>query len=177
MDFEKFRKETLKVKNKRQISITGSYGLLQAYPDYKKLIGKNSNYKISSQQFSQIINAIHGLFVQNLINGEDVKLPQNMGTLEVRKKISNVQIKEGKIKINYPVDWQATLKLWYEDEEARLNKTVVRVESKEVFRVFYNRTTAKYNNKSFYQFNTARSLKLRLKQTIKEGDLDAFVLK
>ena len=36
MNFEKFRKETLKVKNKRQISITGSYGLLQAYPDYKK---------------------------------------------------------------------------------------------------------------------------------------------
>lgn len=177
MNFEKFRKETLKVKNKRQITITGSYGLLQAYPDYKKLISKNSNYKISSQQFSQIINAIHGLFIQNLINGEDVKLPQNMGTLEVRKKISNVQIKEGKIKINYPVDWQATLKLWYEDEEARLNKTVVRVESKEVFRVFYNRTTAKYTNKAFYQFKTARSLKLKLKQTIKEGDLDAFILK
>ena len=97
MNFEKFRQETLKVKNKRHISITGSYGLLQAYPDYKKLIGKNSQYRVSSQQFSQIINAIHGLFIQNLINGDDIKLPQNMVTLEVRKKISNVQIKEGKI--------------------------------------------------------------------------------
>jgi len=41
-----------------------------------------------------------------------------MGTLEVRKRPTRVAIVDGKLVTNLPIDWDATLKLWYEDEES-----------------------------------------------------------
>nr|DAU83974.1 MAG TPA: hypothetical protein [Crassvirales sp.] len=50
-----------------------------------------------------------------------------MGTLEVRKIERNIRIgKDGEIITNLPIDWDSTLKLWYEDEESYKNKTIVR---------------------------------------------------
>lgn len=51
---------------------------------------------------------------------------------------------------------------------------LVKVGKKEVFKVFYNKGKANYNNKSFYEFEVNRDLKRRLKQRIKEGLIDAF---
>ena len=48
------------------------------------------------------------------------------------------------------------------------------MEEKEVFKVYYNRIKANYNNKSFYEFIVNRDLKRRLKQRIKSGNFDAF---
>ena len=75
-----------------------------------------------------------------------------------------------------PIDWDRTLKLWYEDKEAFKNKTLIKVEEKEIYKVYYNRNIAEYKNKSFYQFNINKDLKRKLKQTIKEGSLDAFMI-
>ena len=49
-----------------------------------------------------------------------------------------------------------------------------KVEEKEIFKVYYNKQLADYNNQVFYEFNVNRELKKRLKQRIKEGKLDAF---
>ena len=73
-----------------------------------------------------------------------------------------------------PIDWDRTLKLWYEDEEAYKNKTLIKIEEKEIYKIFYNRNLADYTNKSFYQFNFNRELKKKLKYNIKEGEVDAF---
>jgi hypothetical protein len=62
-----------------------------------------------------------------------------MGTLEIRKKPARVSIVDGKLVTNLPIDWDATLKLWYEDKESFENKTLVRVESEEIFKVYYNK--------------------------------------
>lgn len=53
-------------------------------------------------------------------------------------------------------------------------KTLVKVEEKEIFKVYYNKQLADYNNQVFYEFNVNRELKKRLKQRIKEGKIDAF---
>ena len=52
----------------------------------------------------------------------------------------------------------------------------LQVEEKEIFKVYYNKQLADYNNQVFYEFNVNRELKKRLKQRIKEGKLDAFKL-
>ena len=48
------------------------------------------------------------------------------------------------------------------------------MEGKEIFKAYYNRTKADYNNKSLYEFMVNRDLKKRLKQRIKSGNFDAF---
>ena len=97
-----------------------------------------------------------------------------MGTIEVRKYDARVSIEDGKVKTNLPIDWDRTLKLWSEDEEAYKERTLIKVEEKEIFKVYYNRIKANYNNKSLYEFVVNRDLKRRLKKRIKSGNFDAF---
>ena len=84
--------------------------------------------------------------------------------------------KKGNIKITYAIDWDSTLKLWYDDEEAFNNKTLVKFPEKSIFRVKYNKSTANYENKSFMEFQVNRNIKTRLKQKIKNNEIDAFNL-
>ena len=97
-----------------------------------------------------------------------------MGTIEVRKYDASISIKDGKVRSNLPVDWDRTLKLWSEDEEAYKERTLIKVEEKEIFKVYYNRIKANYENKSFYEFLVNRDFKRRLKQKIKNYNFDAF---
>lgn len=41
-----------------------------------------------------------------------------MGRLEIRKYDARITLQEGKVVTNLPIDWDKTLKLWSEDEEA-----------------------------------------------------------
>lgn len=55
-------------------------------------------------------------------------------------------------------------------------KRLIRQETKEVFKVFYNKRRAEYPNKSFYQFHINREIKKGLKQKIKNGEIDALLI-
>ena len=99
-----------------------------------------------------------------------------MGRLEVRKFEPIIRFDDNKLTVRLPIDWDRTLKLWSEDEEAYKERTLVKREEKEIFRVFYNKRTANYENKSFMQFEVNRDLKRRLKQRIKSKVVDAFKL-
>ena len=99
-----------------------------------------------------------------------------MGTIELRKISSYINFKDGRLHSNLPIDWDRTLKLWCEDEEAYKSRTLVKMEEKEIFKVHYNKSKADYTNKSFYQFNANRELKKALKRNIKDGKVDAFLL-
>lgn len=100
-----------------------------------------------------------------------------MGQLELRKYNATFDIVNGKVKTNLPIDWDRTLKLWYEDEEAYKERTLVKVEEKEIYKVYYNKQLADYQNMVFYEFKVNRELKRGIKQRIKEGKLDAFKFK
>ncbi len=99
-----------------------------------------------------------------------------MGLLEVRKRQTNIKIVDGKLVNNLPIDWDRTLKLWAEDKESYNNKTLIKLEEDEVFIINYNKKRAIYNNKMYYQFNVNRKLKQRLKELIKNNEIDAFEL-
>ena len=97
-----------------------------------------------------------------------------MGKLELRKHKPKIKFNGSKVKINTPIDWNRTLKFWYEDEESFKNKTILKMEEKEIFKVHYNKNVANYPNKLFYQFKVNRDLKLKIKENIKENRIDAF---
>jgi len=99
-----------------------------------------------------------------------------MGSLQVLKRPASARIKDGKLRISYHINWNETLKLWYEDAEARENKTILRHETKELYKAVYIKYRATYENKSFYKFTLTRDLKKKLKYNIQEGLIDAFLL-
>lgn len=169
------REELLKVKGPRKHKITGSLGVYDAYKWIRrnKWFGKKS---ITEHDFYSIIRAVNKEIANELLLGNKVILPNRMGTLEIRKSETSVKFINGELYNNLPIDWDKTLKLWCEDEEAFKSKTLVKIQEKEVFRVYYNKTKANYNNKSFYKFKVNRELKNRLKNNIKEGLIDAYLL-
>ena len=154
--------------------VSNSFGVYDCF----KLMRKNHWYNIGrplkEKEFYAIIRGVNKLLADNIVNGKTVKFPCRMGVLELRKHKAGATFIDGKLKINYPPDWSETLKLWYEDEEARRNKTILRLENPWVYSVKYLRFPATYENKMFYQFQLNTFIKRALKDNIKQGKIDTL---
>lgn len=171
-----FLSSVRKLHEPRVHKINHSLGTYDAYKFLRKNKWLNIGRSLTEHEFYRIIRKVNDYLVESFLQGNDIKLPHRMGRLELRKYDARVTFDGENVKTNLPIDWDSTLKLWYEDEEAYKNKTLVKVEEKEIFKVYYNKQLADYNNQVFYEFNVNRELKKRLKQRIKEGKLDAFKL-
>lgn len=176
MEEQEFLNKVRKVKESRNHKVKNSYGIYDGYKFYRKNKPKDPKYVLTESQYFAITRKVNKFLAEALSKGEDVILPFRLGRIEVRKYESRITWDGKKVKSNLPIDWDRTLKLWYEDKEAFKNKTLIKVEEKEIYKVYYNRNIAEYKNKSFYQFNINKDLKRKLKQTIKEGSLDAFMI-
>lgn len=175
--FEEFRNSIKKVSEPRRHKIRNSYGIYDGFKFYRKNKPKGDKYILTESQYFMITRMVNNIISDELIKGNDIIFPNNMGRLELRKYNRKVSLdKDNKIKTNLPINWDKTLKLWYEDKESYSNKTLVRVESNEIFTVYYNKGKANYSNKSFYEFNVNRNLKQRLKNRIKVSKVDALQL-
>ena len=173
MEFEEYKNRHVKHKGQKH-KVENSWGVYDAY----KLIRKHGWYKIGrpvkEHEFYTIIRQINQLLAKELIKGNGLKLPANMGVLELKKFERYAGIVNGKLKIKYPVDWNSTWKLWYEDEEAYRNKSVVRFEDKYHYYIRYDKHQAKYENKVFYAFQPNSNIKKELKTSIKQGNTDTL---
>lgn len=169
-----FRRQVLRVNEPRKHRINNSVGTYDAYKWIRKNKWLDIGQPISEHDFYTIVRHINDYLAECLSNGQDIILPHKLGRLEIRKFGARVELHNGVVKTNLPVDWDKTLKLWFEDEEAYKERTLIKMEEKEIFKVFYNRSRADYENKSFYSFEINRDLKRRLKHNIKSGKIDAF---
>lgn len=169
-----FRRQVLKVNEPRKHKINNSVGIYDSYKWIRKNKWLDIGQPISEHNFYTIIRHINNYLAECLSRGQDIVLPHKLGRLEVRKFDARIELHDGTIKTNLPIDWDRTLKLWFEDEEAYKERTLIKMEEKEIFKVFYNKCRADYENKSFYSFEVNRDLKRRLKHNIKNGIVDAF---
>lgn len=176
MNLSEFKEYLLNLKGHRKHKITNSIGNYFIY----KIIRKNKWYDIprplTEKEFYSIIRTINNKLADKLVKGNSIKLPNKMGTLELRKYEAKFNIKDGKLKTNLPIDWDKTIKLWYEDEESYENKTLIKIKEKEMFKVCYNKKIANYCNKTLYAFQINRDIKKRLKSKIHNKEIDAFKL-
>lgn len=175
--YKDFKSVIQGLQNTRTHKITNSLGVYDAY----KYIRKNKWFDIgrplTEHEFYQIIRKVNNYLAEELVNGNDITFPNRMGKLELRKRNSLPVIdKNGSLKVTYAIDWDSTLKLWYDDEEAFNSKTLVKLPERNIFRVKYNKDSANYENKSFMEFQINRDIKTRLKQKIKNNEIDAFNL-
>ena len=171
---DEFRRRILKLNKSRTHKVRNSNGVYSAYKWIRKNKWLNIGRPIKEHEFYTIIRQINNLLAENILSGEDIVLPHRLGTIELRKYDTRISIYNGKVVTNLPIDWDRTLKLWSEDEEAYKERTLIKMEEKEIFKVFYNKRTANYENKSFMQFEVNRDLKRRLKQRIRNKAVDAF---
>lgn len=175
MNEEEFLSKIKNVKGNRVHKVTGSLGVYDAYKWYRKHKPEDKKFVLTDSQYFHIIREINTLVREELLNSRDLVLPARLGRLEVRGKEPIIKRVGGKIKTNLPIDWQATLQLWYEDSDSLEKKLLVRANVPKVFKIYYNKSKALYNNKSFYQFTPNRELKILLKNTIKSNyKFDAF---
>lgn len=173
--FNDFRNEIQRKNRSNVCKVRDSWGAYDAYKHIRRNKWYDIGKPVSEYEFYYIIRTVNNMLADNLANGKSVLFPHRMGKLELRKKPCGVSIVGGKLKITYPIAWKETMELWYEDEEARRNKTLVRDEVKEVFKVKYDKYEANYENKTFYQFAVNTFIKRRLKDNIKEGKIDTFL--
>lgn len=173
--YSDFKSSIMHLQDTRVHKVTNSLGVYDAYKYIRKNKWLNIGKALTEHEFYQIIRKVNNALAINLSNGEDVVLPNRMGQLELRKRNSLPIIdKNGALKVTYAIDWDSTLQLWYEDESAFNSKTLVKLPERNIFRVRYNKERAVYNNKSFIDFHVNRDIKNKLKQNIKNNNIDAF---
>lgn len=162
-NFEEFSKSIRKAKGeKREFKVTNSLGVKQAFFYYRKHRKKEKKFVLNSIRYYEILRRINDLISQELIKGGKVILPERMGELQIEKVETFVKIKDNKLITNRKINWEKTLKLWWEEEECRSKKTLVRNDFKDIIKVTYIKKKAVYINKSYYRFTPHRTLMNKL---------------
>lgn len=170
-----FKKRVKKVSAPRKHKVRNSLGIRDAYLYVQSRKWLNIGHPVKEKLFQQIIRGVNSQLALELSEGRSIMFPLNMGALEVRKSERFVEFEKDKLKTNYRIDWDKTLELWAGDKEAYKERKLVRdVNSKERYTIFYNRKTANYENKSYFQFRPNRGIIVTLGQNIKHGYIDAY---
>lgn len=175
MEFEEFNKKIKKLDSKnKDFTVTNSFGVYDCYKAIRKHQWFNIGRPLKEKEFYAIIRGINRLLAEEIVMGNPVKFPAQMGLLELHKFQVGVSIVNGRLKNTYPIDWNKTIKLWWENKEAHEKKILVRNEESWVYRVKYCINNAKYENKMFYQFVLNSFIKKALKNNIKKRKIDAL---
>lgn len=169
-----FIEDIKKVKQKRNHRIKNSYGVYDAYKYYRKNKPKDKRYILNESQYFSIIRYINTLLIDKFLLESEIKFPKRMGSLYIKKNSTKIYTENNSLKNTYPIDWNTTLNLWKEDWESYNNKTIVKYISKEVFKIKYDKKKANYINKSFFDFKPNRSLKLKLKECIRNNNISGY---
>ena len=132
--------------------------------------------KCSSALYGALIMEVNKLLVEELFEGHLIEFPHNMGTLMLTGTPAKLRYKEGKLYNNYRTDWEKTLKYWFEDDEARKNKQVIKRVQNTIYNIKYSKRNACYKNQRYYHMRINRSLVRALGKKIKGQKLNALIL-
>lgn len=151
--------------------IHDSYGT----PDYYRYYRQNGG-KLNVKQYSGVIQGVNKRLAELFAKGHELKFPCEMGVLQLRKHTVDIKFVDGKLKTTLPINWKETLELWEQDEDAKQRKILIRDEIPFRFRSWYDKFSARYHNKQFFYFTLGRDLKKKLKENIKQGNVDAYLI-
>lgn len=142
--------------------------------DYFKFYNKNYPYKVDRKLYNNVISDLHQFIVDELVESAgEFTLPHRMGYLLITKKKQGVKLLPDNTVINNaPPDWNATKKLWAEDEEARDKKILVRHRNLHtggyVYSVRHTKYNATFKNKTASLFKAARDFNRAITKRIKD---------
>ena len=169
-EYKEFINNIKKVQGPRNHKVTGSLGVKDAYNHYRKNRPKESKFVIKEADYFSMIRRLNEVVASQLSKGVEIKLPYRVGSLYIEKR--NIAPKldtNGKLIFKAPIDWDATLKLWFESPEDKANKTLIKTDKRDIYKVIYNKKGVNYINSSLVTFTPTRELKSKIKEEIKEG--------
>lgn len=175
MDYKEFNTQIRKARGpQKNAKVRNSWGVYHAYKHMRKNGWYDIGRPLKEKEFYAIIRGINDLLAENISNGIDVRFPWAMGCLEVHKLKCGVSLVDGKLKNTYPISWSDTLKLWYENEEARREKALVRYEHEYTYFIQYNKHDAQFVNQCYYQFAPNRFARVTLQNNVKKGKIETL---
>lgn len=173
MEYNEFVAITKNIHGNREHKIKGSYGVQDYYRNYMRIRPKKDKYKLTSSQFYEIFRTLNIRFAEVLAEGEPIKFPHGMGKVEVLKYQADPKLnKEGELVFKVPIDWGSTLKLWYEDEEAKQEKLLIKSNKRKLLHFYYNKSKCFFNNKSVMKFSINRDLKMKIYEKYANNQID-----
>lgn len=153
-----------------EVTMAKKYKIIKSYDcrdifRYAQKTGRISK-KFDEKLFSAIIRDINIFYGDQLINGEIMKLPYNMGQYMIRKiRQRKIFDEKGNIQYYGPVNWQETKRIRETDEYARENKSLAFFDN-ELYKVKRLNPSAKYHNFQFYALYLHYKLFKRLSKMI-----------
>lgn len=174
--FEEFLKDLKKVSGPRKHRITKSSGMAAAFSFYRKNRPRDSDFVLSRKQFDAIISDMNLMVIERLLKDKSFSLPAGLGKIKISKSTTKTFIDEdGNLVCTKPVNAQETYKLWYEDEESFLNKTLVRHDVDEVFKITHGiLKTRVCKNMPYFKINFSRSIKTVVRDAINKDNFDTY---
>ncbi len=166
ISLSEFKKQVKKVYSERHYKLKNCFDIQRCFTYYRRHRPQESKFVITESQFYRILNAVHEEFIQQLLTGVDVTLPMHMGSIRITKSYPSVKYKNGELVNPYPIDWNKTIELWYEDEEAFKNKTLIRRILKVRYNIIYSKKDASYKNLYYFGIRFTRSLQKRVKEYV-----------
>ena len=168
--YSDYIKQIKKVDAPRKQKMTNSYAKYDYWRYYSHNKPKGKKFIMSSSAFYKIIEAVSVEFATLFATTGELHLPNGMGRLEMSAFESEPKLDaNGNLKFNAPIDWNSTLKLWYEDKEAREEKIVIRSSRRIALKCSYNKFKANYKNKTNMKFDLSRPLQIQMRQNYKSG--------
>ena len=158
------RRSRFPANRKKEYNIRNSWGVYDFYKYYRKTKPKDPKFIISDVQYYSIFRRVNELLVDSLVRTGELDFPYKMGKLIVLKRTLKSWIApNGNRYTSRRVNWDKTLELWYNDEEAYRNKTLLYFENDERLTIRYNKTRAEFKNKYYYEFKPSRDIDRRVK--------------
>jgi nucleoid DNA-binding protein len=174
--FEEYLKETKNVNSNRTHRITGSQNTISGFHYYRKIRPQEKEFVLKDKEYLSIIREMNNLVVDYLVENKSIRLPTGFGKLEIIKTETKSWIDDtGKFISSKKIDMNSTFKLWYEDEESRLNKTLVRHDDEFIFRIKYPQNGRMYKYNGYFSIRFNRQLRHKLMLAIKTGNYDTYL--
>lgn len=145
-------------------SVTNSWGVYDYYKYYRHNRPKEKRFVVTSEIYYKVIRMVNEAMADLLAKDHRLELPNHFGVVEFIAYPHKVSIENGRVRTSRPVDWIKTMQLWYEDPQAEKDKVIIRRECDEGMMVNYNKATAVYPNKYFYEFIPHRTVKRKYKE-------------
>lgn len=177
MTWHDFRNKVLKTNKKGAIfKIRNSKGNRDAYNYINANIFPIKD-QVTEKQFGRIISAINKYVIGITLKGLCFSFPYKLGQLRIGRAKRRIAFDEhGNLKTNMQIDWNSTLKLWYDYPEEHKNKTLVKTEDSHLYKIVFSKHHMEVKNKDYYNFVPSRTYKSILKEHIRNNDINVFDL-
>lgn len=145
-------------KKGRKKKINNSWGVYDYYKFYRKIRPKEKKYVLNEHMFYSLLRKVNQLLAEDLIQNNPIVFPYALGEVYSKRQKAYTSFENGRVMTNRRIDWNATLKLWHEDKEARENKTLIRRTEPYFDSLAYSKRNAKYKNMRYYSFRINKYL-------------------